>query len=221
MTTATQPSMPIRRHLIRALIKPGNTLPAFVWLFLVFNQAVNSGYPPSPSTIGLVVINSTALVLFMIRRDASKVGTPIEGLLAISGTFVESFLKDAGQLRDAQLLPTLVQAVALAGWAASLATLGRSFGIVPADRGLVQHGPYRFVRHPVYAFEALFSVGYLMAAPDASSALLGSSLAVPNAGIIALWAVLQVARIVREERILGGYEEYRQTVRWRLIPFVW
>jgi len=203
------------------LIKPGNTLPAFVWLFLVFNQAVNSGYPPSPSTIGLVVINSTALVLFMIRRDASKVGTPIEGLLAISGTFVESFLKDAGQLRDAQLLPTLVQAVALAGWAASLATLGRSFGIVPADRGLVQHGPYRFVRHPVYAFEALFSVGYLMAAPDASSALLGSSLAVPNAGIIALWAVLQVARIVREERILGGYEEYRQTVRWRLIPFVW
>ena len=221
MTTATQPSMPIRRRLIRALIKPGNTLPAFVWLFLVFNQAVNSGYPPSPSTIGLVVINSTALVLFMIRRDASKVGTPIEGLLAISGTFVESFLKDAGQLRDAQLLPTLVQAVALAGWAASLATLGRSFGIVPADRGLVQHGPYRFVRHPVYAFEALFSVGYLMAAPDASSALLGSSLAVPNAGIIALWAVLQVARIVREERILGGYEEYRQTVRWRLIPFVW
>ncbi len=221
MTTATQPSMPIRRRLIRALIKPANTLPAFVWLFLVFNQAVNSGYPPSPSTIGLVVINSTALVLFMIRRDASKVGTPIEGLLAISGTFVESFLKDAGQLRDAQLLPTLVQAVALAGWAASLATLGRSFGIVPADRGLVQHGPYRFVRHPVYAFEALFSVGYLMAAPDASSALLGSSLAVPNAGIIALWAVLQVARIVREERILGGYEEYRQTVRWRLIPFVW
>jgi len=221
MTTATEPSVPIRRRLIRALIKPGNTLPAFVWLFLVFNQAVNSGYPPSPSTIGLVVINSTALVLFMIRRDASKVGTPIEGLLAISGTFVESFLKDAGQLRDAQLLPTLVQAVALAGWAASLATLGRSFGIVPADRGLVQHGPYRFVRHPVYAFEALFSVGYLMAAPDASSALLGSSLAVPNAGIIALWAVLQVARIVREERILGGYEEYRQTVRWRLIPFVW
>ena len=221
MTTATQPSVPIRRQLIRALIKPGNTLPAFVWLFLVFNQAVNSGYPPSPSTIGLVVINSTALVLFMIRRDASKVGTPIEGLLAISGTFVESFLKDAGQLRDAQLLPTLVQAVALAGWAASLATLGRSFGIVPADRGLVQRGPYRFVRHPVYAFEALFSVGYLMAAPDASSALLGSSLAVPNAGIIALWVVLQVARIVREERILGGYEEYRQTVRWRLIPFVW
>ena len=221
MTTATEQSVPIRRRLIRALIKPGNTLPAFVWLFLVFNQAVNSGYPPSPSTIGLVVINSTALVLFMIRRDASKVGTPIEGLLAISGTFVESFLKDAGQLRDAQLLPTLVQAVALAGWAASLATLGRSFGIVPADRGLVQHGPYRFVRHPVYAFEALFSVGYLMAAPDASSALLGSSLAVPNAGIIALWAVLQVARIVREERILGGYEEYRQTVRWRLIPFVW
>src|SRR6266542_6470291 len=221
MTTATKASMPMRRQLIRALIKPGNTLPAFVWLFLVFNQAVNSGYPPSVSTIGLVVINTTALVLFMIRRDASRVGNPLEGLLAISGTFVESFLKDAGQLSNAQLLPTFVQAVALLGWAAALATLGRSFGIVPADRGLVRHGPYRFVRHPIYAFEALFFLGYLMAAPGATSALFGSSLAIPNAGIIAAWAVLQVGRIIREERILGGYEQYREQVRWRLIPFVW
>jgi protein-S-isoprenylcysteine O-methyltransferase Ste14 len=210
MTTATQPSMPIRRQLIRALIKPGNTLPAFVWLFLVFNQALNSGFPPSTSTVGLVVINTTALVLFMIRRDASKVGNPLEGLLAISGTFVESFLKDAGQLSNAQLLPTFVQAVALLGWAASLATLGRSFGIVPADRGLVQHGPYRFVRHPIYAFEALFSVGYLMAVPTTRSFV-----------IIGIWCILQALRVFREERILAGYEQYRRQVRWRIVPFVW
>jgi protein-S-isoprenylcysteine O-methyltransferase Ste14 len=210
MTTATKPSMPIRRQLIRALIKPGNTLPAFVWLFLVFNQALNSGFPPSPSTVGLVVINTTALVLFMIRRDARRVGNPLEGLLAISGTFVESFLKDAGQLSNAQLLPTLLQAVALLGWAASLATLGRSFGIVPADRGLVQHGPYRFVRHPIYAFEALFSVGYLAAVPTTRSFV-----------IIGVWCVLQALRVFREERILAGYDDYRRQVRWRVLPGVW
>jgi protein-S-isoprenylcysteine O-methyltransferase Ste14 len=131
-------------------------------------------------------------------------------VLAVSGTFVASFLKDAGQLHDARLLPTLVQVAGLLGWAAALATLGRSFGIVPADRGLVRHGPYRFVRHPIYAFEALFFIGYLLAVPTLRSFI-----------VIAVWCVLQVARIVREERIIGGYDEYRQRVRWRLIPFVW
>ena len=209
MATA-QASLPRRRQIIRALIKPGNTLPAIVWLFLVLNQAANSGFPPSISTAGLVVINTTALVLFMIRRDASKVGNLAEGVVAVSGTFVASFLKDAGQLHDARLLPTVVQVAGLLGWAAALATLGRSFGIVPADRGLVRHGPYHFVRHPIYAFEALFFLGYLMAVPTPRSFI-----------VIAVWSVLQVARIVREERILGGYEQYRQQVRWRLIPFVW
>jgi protein-S-isoprenylcysteine O-methyltransferase Ste14 len=209
MATA-QAALPRRRQLIRALIKPGNTLPAFVWLFLVMNQAANSGFPPSLSTAGLVAINTTALVLFMVRRDASKVGSLAEGVLAVSGTFMVSFLKDAGQLHDAKLLPTVVQVAGLLGWAAALATLGRSFGIVPADRGLVRHGPYRFVRHPIYAFEALFFFGYLLAVPTPRSFI-----------VIVAWTVLQVGRIVREERILSGYHEYRQQVRWRLIPFVW
>ena len=209
MATA-QAALPRRRQIIRALIKPGNTLPALVWMFLVMNQAVNSGFPPSPATVGLVVINTTALVLFMVRRDASKVGSISEGMLAVSGTFVASFLKDAGQLHDAKLLPTLVQVAGLLGWAAALGTLGRSFGVVPADRGLVRHGPYRLVRHPIYASEALFFLGYLLAVPTLRSFI-----------IIAIWAALQVGRIIREERILGGYNEYRQQVRWRLIPFVW
>jgi protein-S-isoprenylcysteine O-methyltransferase Ste14 len=36
-----------------------------------------------------------------------------------------------------------------------------------------------------------------------------------------IWAVLQVLRIIREERIFEGYEAYTSNVRWRLIPFVW
>ena len=210
MATA-QASLPRRRQIIRALIKPGNTLPAIVWLFLVLNQAANSGFPPSISTAGLVVINTTALVLFMIRRDASKVGSLAEGVLAVSGTFVASFLKDAGQLHDAKApADGGAGAPGLLGWAAALATLGRSFGIVPADRGLVRHGPYRFVRHPIYAFEALFFLGYLMAVPTPRSFI-----------VIAVWSVLQVGRIIREERILGGYDQYRQQVRWRVLPGVW
>jgi protein-S-isoprenylcysteine O-methyltransferase Ste14 len=185
-------------------------LPASVWLFLVFNQAVNSGFPPSTATIGLVTINSVALVLFIIRRDPAKVGGKIQGAIALTGTFVVSLLHDAGQLKDAQVIPTAIQAIGMAGWTASLLALGRSFGVVPADRGLVQHGPYRWVRHPVYAFEAVFFIGYLIAVPTAWTFL-----------ILGVWALFQIARIMLEERIIEGYEDYRRRVRWRILPFVW
>ena len=62
----------------------------------------------------------------------------------------------------------------------------------------------------IYAFEALFFLGWLLAYPTLGHVV-----------ILATWAALQIGRIVREERILGGYDEYRQTVRWRIMPFVW
>ena len=215
MATA-QAALPKRRQIIRALIKLENTVPALVWLFLVFFQAAKAYEEPWVSTFGLLLINSVAMVLFVTRRDASRVGSTWEGLLAVSGTFVVSLLLivsngDETTLgRDAPVLPTIIQCVGIAGWAISLVALGRSLGIAPADRGLVRHGPYRFIRHPLYAFEALFFIGWLLNVQTAWAAF-----------IIAIWAALQIARIVREERILGGYTEYRQQVRWRLIPFVW
>ncbi|HEV8573765.1 MAG TPA: isoprenylcysteine carboxylmethyltransferase family protein [Dehalococcoidia bacterium] len=209
----TLPRLP--RWLIGALLKPANWIPATFWLFLVIFQAVTAYKEPSVSTLGLVLINSVALVLFMTRRDASRVGNVLEGAIAVSGTFVVSLLlivsKDEGAaLHDAPLLPTIIQFVGIVGWAISLVALGRSLGIAPADRGLVQHGPYRFVRHPIYAFEALFFAGWLINVHTVWHVL-----------IIAVWCVLQITRIVREERILGGYDNYRQQVRWRIIPFVW
>ena len=215
MTTA-QAALPRRRQIIRTLIKLENTLPAMVWLFLVFFQAVKVYEQPWVSTFGLLLINSVAMVLFVTRRDASRVGNIWEGVLAVSGTFVVSLLlvvsngEETTLGPDAPALPTIIQSAGIAGWAISLVALGRSLGIAPADRGLVRHGPYRFIRHPVYAFEALFFSGWLLNVQTAWAAF-----------IIAIWAALQVGRIIREERILGGYNEYRQQVRWRLIPFVW
>jgi protein-S-isoprenylcysteine O-methyltransferase Ste14 len=190
-------------------------MPAIFWLFLVVFQAATAFKEPSISTFGLVAINGVALVLFVTRRDASRVGSLVEGIIAVAGTFVVSLLlivaKDEGAtLHDAPLIPTAIQALGIAGWAVSLAALGRSLGIAPADRGLVRHGPYRFIRHPIYAFEALFFLGWFTAEPT-----------VQNAVILLVWAALQIARIIREERIIGGYDEYRRDVRWRLLPFVW
>ena len=40
--------------------------------------------------------------------------------------------------------------------------LGRSFGIVAADRGIVVGGPYRIVRHPIYLGYFVTHVGFLL-----------------------------------------------------------
>jgi protein-S-isoprenylcysteine O-methyltransferase Ste14 len=84
------------------------------------------------------------------------------------------------------------------------------------ERGqrVITEGPYRIVRHPMYA-AALF---YFLGAP----LLLGSwrgLLPVP------VFMVALGARAVGEERMLRqalpGYDEYARRVRFRLIPGVW
>ena len=93
----------------------------------------------------------------------------------------------------------------------SLLALGTRFGIGPADRGLIQTGPYRLVRHPMYLGELLFRAAAAFLAPDWLAALL----------LVLALLLIQCMRIVREERILDGYAEYQNDVRWRLLPGVW
>ena len=49
-------------------------------------------------------------------------------------------------------------------WA--MVTLGRAFGIAPADRGLVNAGPYRFIRHPMYLGELISLAGAVIGDPS-------------------------------------------------------
>jgi protein-S-isoprenylcysteine O-methyltransferase Ste14 len=84
------------------------------------------------------------------------------------------------------------------------------------DRGqtVVTGGPYRWVRHPGYAFGVVLTV--------AGPLMLGSAWAT-LAGLIG--AVLLIVRTALEDRVLveelAGYKEYTQQVRWRLVPGVW
>jgi protein-S-isoprenylcysteine O-methyltransferase Ste14 len=87
---------------------------------------------------------------------------------------------------------------------------------IQEERGhsVISTGPYRFVRHPMYAGALLFFIG--------APLWLGSFWGVV-AG--AVFTVLMAARAVLEERTLArelaGYENYRRTVRYRLVPWVW
>ena len=90
--------------------------------------------------------------------------------------------------------------------------LGRSFGIVAADRGIVVMGPYRIVRHPIYLGYFVTHIGFLLANWSARNIALYISI-----------YFFKISRILAEERILREDESYRadcQRVRYRVIPFI-
>ena len=87
---------------------------------------------------------------------------------------------------------------------------------VQKERGqrVISSGPYRYVRHPMYAGAILFFLG--------TPLLLGSWYGLAATPIL---IILLAVRVVIEEKTLGeeleGYGEYRDRVRYRLIPGIW
>jgi len=72
------------------------------------------------------------------------------------------------------------------------------------------HGPYKLLRHPIYFGYLLIDLPVLLwnATPW-------------NVAVLFVKAATFVIRIILEERVISGYSEYQQQVRWRLIPFIW
>jgi protein-S-isoprenylcysteine O-methyltransferase Ste14 len=89
-------------------------------------------------------------------------------------------------------------------------SLRRSFGILPANRGVVSHGAYRFVRHPMYLGYFVMDMGFLL-----------TNFGIQNILVYGGQFALQVVRIIREEKILSSDERYRAykgKVHYRVIP---
>lgn len=85
---------------------------------------------------------------------------------------------------------------------------------VANEQKVITTGPYSVVRHPMYAGAFLL----LIFTPLALGSWVGIPFALPVILVI-------VVRLLEEEKFLratlSGYEEYRQKVRYRLIPFIW
>jgi protein-S-isoprenylcysteine O-methyltransferase Ste14 len=85
---------------------------------------------------------------------------------------------------------------------------------IEREQTVVSTGPYRYVRHPMYATALLFLVS--------TTFLLGSWYGL----FLGLLLFVGIARrAVQEERMLRaelpGYEEYMAQVKYRFIPYVW
>jgi protein-S-isoprenylcysteine O-methyltransferase Ste14 len=182
-----------------------------------FAEATLRVYLQSHRLIGgaFFVEQMWVVIAYLIRRPARTVSRRLgDWLLAFGGTFGGVLFRPDGVHTPWGLTAGLVvQVLGLAICVASFLALGRSFGFVAADRGLVRRGPYAIVRHPIYASYVLLQFGYVL-----------QSISLRNALVMLLASGCNIGRAVAEDRMLQtnpDYDDYRSRVRWRLLPGVW
>jgi len=182
-----------------------------------FAQATLRVYLQSHRLIGVAffVEQMWVVVAYLIRRPARTASRRAgDWLLAFGGTFAGVLFRPDGAHPQWGLTVGLtLQLVGLAICVTSFLALGRSFGFVAADRGLVRRGPYAIVRHPIYASYVLLQFGYLL-----------QSISLRNALVMLVASGCNVGRAIAEDRVLAtnkDYDTYRRRVRWRLFPGVW
>lgn len=162
----------------------------------------------------LLVSESLPVFLILIRRQANALSDKtVDWLLALMGSILPLLAVPAaaGALVPAGLCGTIML-VGLYVQISAKVFLGRSFGLVAANRGIKVTGPYRIVRHPMYAGYTIIHVGFLLSFPSLWNAVLYST-----------QLAIQMARLLREELLLNqdqSYRDYAARVRYRLIPMI-
>ena len=198
-------------------------LPAFTllypgaWLFIALLFL--------PMLIMGIILFIKAPALLEKRLDSKEKEKAQKGVLALSALmfpagFVISALDFRFSLSSVPLwLTVAASALFLIGYAAYAevmrenAYLSRNIEVQKNQR-VITTGLYSIVRHPMYLATLLMFLPIPL--------ILGSFY-----GLIpfALYPVIMVVRILNEEKILtaglSGYSEYKNKVKYRLIPFVW
>jgi Phospholipid methyltransferase len=163
---------------------------------------------------GLLLLVSEALVIVLtvIRRPAHIVDRSVRAAMVTAISVVGPPLllpSDAGGLVP-DVVTAAASALGLAFVVLGKLTLGRSFGLVPANRGVVIRGPYALVRHPIYSGYLITHFAFLIAHPSWW-----------NAVVIGIADTALVLRALIEERVLNRdaeYQAYCERVEWHLVP---
>jgi protein-S-isoprenylcysteine O-methyltransferase Ste14 len=217
------------------------TLGSLVVLAVVLCVAAGDwGWPQAWVFLGEFAVSSFAVSAWLLRHDpallASRLSSPVQPdqpawdrvFLAIGGLVFFGWLVlcafDARRFAWS-LVPVWVQGLGAVLIALCMVVVWQTFRFntfaapqirlqMDRQQHVITDGPYRFVRHPMYAGALLMFVG--------TPLLLGSwwGLAFVPVGAIGIGI-----RAVGEERMLrrelAGYDDYTSKVRFRLVPGLW
>jgi protein-S-isoprenylcysteine O-methyltransferase Ste14 len=189
---------------------------AVATLFALLSINLTADFIETHRVTGLLLLVSEALVavLTIVRRRASfvdrSIGAGVVTVISLVGPALLRTSAGPGALPD--IVTALISSAGLLIVIAGKIALGRSFGIAPANRGVVIAGPYTLVRHPIYAGYLLSHVAFACAYPT-----------MWNLAILAATDVALVLRALCEERVLVAdqkYQLYCRRVAWHLVPGV-
>lgn len=199
-----------------ALVAGTYNLP-YIWTVLVVQAIVG--------IIGLFKLDPELLKERMhpAGKDKDPLGPLLLTLLFIS-QFVVAAL-DVGRWHFSSSVPSCVQSVGLLlcgiGWCGLLWSMltNKFFSSairLQTDRGqkVVSEGPYKWIRHPGYAFAALGFIAQGLALGSWWSILPGAILSAQL-----LYRTLLEERMLNDN--LAGYREYAENVKYKWVPGIW
>lgn len=184
-------------------------------LFVVLAVRIGREFVATGHFTGLLLLLSEALVVLLTiaRRRAVVVDRSWQARVVAAASIVPvPFILPSGGGLAADALTASISASGLLLIVIGKATLGRSFGLMPANRGIVDHGIYRILRHPIYAGYLVTHVAFLLAHPS-----------LWNLAVLAVSDVALMVRALYEERTLArdpAYAAYMTRVRYRVCPGV-
>lgn len=188
-----------------------------VCLALVFGVALLPGVHRYASTLAdwIWVIGAALMCLFsLVRVPPRTVAVNIRTIWATAGmmlvpTLIRPAAPATGLLYEAGIA---FEIIGMFTTQVARVYMGRRFGLLPANRGIVSTGPFAIIRHPIYSGWLVLTIGYALTCPSWRNAL-----------VIIATLPFMVWRIEQEEALLSqdaGYRSYLERVRYRLLPFI-
>lgn len=186
---------------------------AVFYLVFAFANAKSFLAEPRLSVLLIVLMETVAAIFLIIRRDPNETRHTWQTWTTTTfGTLAPTLFRPTDVTSDL-LVGDILQVGGFAMQIVALLYLSRSFGLLPAYRGIKTDGLYSWVRHPLYTAYVISFIGYWI-----------NNQSMTNAAVAVFGAAFLVMRIHYEEALLLGYDDYARyanRTRWRLIPAVW
>ena len=183
-------------------------------LFSFMAVRIGADFLATGRLTGLLLLASEALVvvLTVFRRAPAVVDRSVRARALTALSLLGPPLVKPSLVAPIapEVLTVSLSAIGLLVVIGGKVSLGRSFGLIPANRGIVSTGLYRLVRHPIYLGYLITHVAFVAANPT-----------VWNIALLVTADIALLARAVCEERTLArdeAYRSYQTRVRWRVVP---